>query len=388
MVDMNYSAPIASLLKASAPLQGRHMMVFDVGASGGLEGSWRQLGSMLKAHCFDPLISEVDRLNAAEPANIRYHAAWVTADDPDVRSGVEAGANLFAGSFQFTSAQRAADAMRIDYRQEVFNSGAELKYADKHVSIDAFCREQNISSVDFLKVDTDGHDIGVLLGARETLTERGVLGAMIECQFHGSTHPQANTFANIDILMRGCGYTLFMLDAWSYTRAGLPGVFVYDIQAQTRTGQVQWGDAVYLLDPISRPDLFDRLNAASLLKLLMIYDLFGLRDCVATLALEMNKRGLQPEGVDLEEVLDLCVPSNPYGLSKYREYVAYFDADPTRFYGSKWDRASVEPAPAPPAAVAPEPATPPQAAGPIAAPVSSPVDQAPRKGFFARLFDL
>jgi FkbM family methyltransferase len=384
MVDMNYNAPIAALLKEAPALKDRHLMVFDVGASGGLEGSWRQLGNFLQAECFDPLVTEVDRLNSAEPTNIRYHAAWITADNPDICKSVETGAKLFSGSFQFTSAQRAVNAQKVDYRQAVFNSGAELKYTDRYVSIDAFCREQGIATVDFLKVDTDGHDIGVLLGARETLTERGLLGAMIECQYHGATHAHANTFANIDILMRECGFTLFLLDAWQYSRAGLPGVFYYDIQAQTRTGQVQWGDAVYLLDPITRPELFEKLDAADLLKLLMVYDLFNLRDCIATLVVEMRQRKIEPTGVDLDRVLDLCVPPNPYGLNTYRQYVDFFDEDPSRFYASRWDATVKLPTPRPASELAsPEPT----GTSPEPAPTVSPTQPSPApKGFLARLF--
>ena len=41
-------------------------------------------------------------------------------------------------------------------------------------SIDLFCQQNNISTVDVLKIDAEGHDTGVIEGALETLTSRHV----------------------------------------------------------------------------------------------------------------------------------------------------------------------------------------------------------------------
>ena len=65
--------------------------------------------------------------------------------------------------------------------------------------------------------------------------------------------PTANTFANIDGLLREWGFTLFDLDLWRYSRRSLPDKFVYRLAGQTVTGQVQWGEAVYFRE-LARPD--------------------------------------------------------------------------------------------------------------------------------------
>jgi hypothetical protein len=107
---------------------------------------------------------------------------------------------------------------------------------------------QNQRSVDFVKIDTDGHDIAVLLGAERLLSEGGVLGVRIEAQFHGPLHPFANTFHNIDGILRNHGFTLFDLNQRRYSRAALPDAFFASRPGRTRSGQLLWGDALYLRD--------------------------------------------------------------------------------------------------------------------------------------------
>ncbi len=52
--------------------------VLDVGASGGIDPFWRQFEPHLKAVGFDPLVSEVERLNRVETnPDVSYAAAWI-----------------------------------------------------------------------------------------------------------------------------------------------------------------------------------------------------------------------------------------------------------------------------------------------------------------------
>src|SRR5689334_25444488 len=58
------------------------LCLLDVGASGGIHTRWSDFADRLTAVGFDPLISEVDRLNAIETrSKIRYEAAYVGCDE-------------------------------------------------------------------------------------------------------------------------------------------------------------------------------------------------------------------------------------------------------------------------------------------------------------------
>ena len=106
-------------------------------------------------------------------------------------------------------------------------------------------------------------------------------------QFQGPPTPDANVFSNIDPLLREAGLTLFDLSPNHYSKAALPAKFVGNFTGQTISGQVLWSDALYLrdfCDPSYR-DTFPHtpLNEVNLVKMLMLFELFGFYDCAVEL---------------------------------------------------------------------------------------------------------
>ena len=311
--------------------------LIDVGASGGIGGTWDAFGDRLRAVGFEPLIAEAERLNAEETRpGVRYEPAFVGAANfdtlfpPDLRN--DPIRSRSDDSFQRVTASRAMAIMAIDYASEIYNRGVPAVLADRRVDLDAFVPAEEYPAVDFVKIDTDGHDIEVLLGAPRLL-ESGVLGLMVESQFHGASHPYANTFANIDIYLRDRGFTLFDLDVNRYSRSALPARFVHDIPAQTESGQAIWGDALYLRD-LGDP-AYDAKHPAFAMtgdrvtKLAALFALFGLADCLAELFI--TRRALVPEPLRLA-VLDRLPAEMGYGGTTYQDHVAAFERDPRLFY--------------------------------------------------------
>jgi FkbM family methyltransferase len=317
------------------------LFLVDVGASGGIEGQWRLFGDALRAVAFEPLVSEVERLNRVEQnPDVVYEAAFVGCRDydrlfpADLRNDrIRSRSN---DSFQRVSATRAADLMRMNYVEEVFNGGAPAVYSDRRVVLDDYFTPDQYGDVDFIKIDTDGHDIEVLLGAQQMMKAGGVLGFSIESQLHGATHDSANTFANIDRLMRGHGFTLFDLEVYRYTRSTLPGPFVYDIPAQTHAGQTLWGEAVYFRDfgDETYQQKWDCLiTRERVLKLAALFELFGLGDCAAEL---LMARGGFLDPAMRTALLDALVPTvaGQTGVS-HADHLASFTKDPQSLYPSR-----------------------------------------------------
>jgi len=97
--------------------------------------------------------------------------------------------------------------------------------------------------------------------------------------------------------------------------------------------------------------LFRSLSPLKLLKLAALYEIFTLPDCAAELLLE-RRADLSPL-VDVDRLLDLLTP--PLGDERlgYREYVAAFAEDPSRFYPQvepeQEEQEEPEPEPQPPA---------------------------------------
>jgi hypothetical protein len=208
-----------------------------------------------------------------------------------------------------------------------------MELSESHVSLDDYVAQHDIPFIDFIKIDTDGHDIEVLLGAEKMLTSQRVLGVALEANFHGPLHKVANTFANIDLFLRSHGYSLYDLEPYRYSRQELPAPFLYRIPAQTVTGQIQSADALYLRD-FSNPNyqaMFSmQPTAPEIMKLACLFEMFGLPDCAAEL-LKVHRRLIDPF-YPVDKLLDALVPSKFMKKSNYRAYMKSFSNNPKAFY--------------------------------------------------------
>jgi FkbM family methyltransferase len=319
-------------------LNGIEIFLLDVGASGGIDWFWNQFRPHLRVVGFDPLVNEVNRLNAEErDPKVSYEAAWI--GDGTKRSFPDGCQSIY----DFTSTIRAITIKNVNFVEKYYNRDQELIYSDRILRLDDFAEGAGFDDVDVVKIDTDSFDYFVLEGARRLLTEGTVLLVECECQFHeliGSPWP---VFADIDRFMREAGYRLVDLDPWHYTRAELPGRFKWDLPANAESGQVLYCDAVYMLDPSIDLLACKRLenNPAKLWKLAMLLKAFGYSDLAATTLLTMQKTSATVPELNIEEALDMMVPANPFGAATYRDYMSVFERDPYQFYSSRWREAEV-----------------------------------------------
>jgi hypothetical protein len=334
---INLAASVTRELARQGAFSAEPLVLADVGVSGGIPAYWRQFEPHLAAFGFDTLVRECERLNRAETnPRVRYFDRFVGWDGyrelfPE---GIErdAAAGWSNQPFPRTSAARLQHAQEVPFAQHYNANDPELVYTSRRTSLDAFFGEHPAVGVDFIKVDTDGQDYEVLLGARRLLDEHKVLGLLVEMQFHGVSHPHANLFANIDRLLREHGFSLFDLETYRYSRANLPGRFVYRLPAQTREGQVLAGDALYLRD-VAAPGYEERWGPvleSKLLKLVCLFEIFGMPDCAAEL-LEL-KRDRFEKKANIPELLDLLAAQMHPAIASYAEINRRFAECPERFY--------------------------------------------------------
>jgi FkbM family methyltransferase len=302
------------------------LFVVDVGASRGIDRYWAAFGDQLRAVGFDPLVAEVDRLNAAARPGVRYEAAWVTRRDPAAST-----TDRSTQFFQRTSAVRAAEVSSLDYIRQHFNAGAPIERTDTRIVLDDYFARDERDSVDFLKVDTDGGDFDVLRGAEEMLRDGGILGLAVEAQFHGLVDRESNLLSNVDLYLRDLGFGLFDLEVYRYSRSALPSEFALELPAQTVTGQVSWGEAFYfrdLGDPRYESMWGFRPTAVDLFKLMCLFEIFGMPDCAAELILEHGQLlGDERTGTEL---LDILAAQQVGAETTYADLLHGFDADARR----------------------------------------------------------
>jgi hypothetical protein len=317
-------------------LHNQKLFLVDVGASGGIHPGWNQFRPNLKAIGFDPLTNEVDRLNAAEKdKDVLYVNAWVSdGEKHEFPSGSQS-------IFSLLSCIAAEHIKKMDFRQTYFNNNQSLTYTDRTLFLDDYFSGDSFLEIDTLKIDVDSFDYFVLSGAKNILKEGHILAVECECQFHDFIPSQGwPIFAEIDLFMRNLGYRLALLEPYHYTRALLPGPFAAEIPAQTVNGQIMWCNALYILDPSVDSSAFDRLshNPDKFLKAALLFEVFGLRDIAAAVLIKMRENNLS-RNYDIETALNHLVPSNPWGITTYKDYIATFEKDPDQFLPSQWRKA-------------------------------------------------
>lgn len=97
-------------------------------------------------------------------------------------------------------------------------------------SVDIFCKKQRIQSIDFLKIDAEGEEYNILLGAKDMLSMHRIKSIYIEImfQFH---HEDRKPFFTLCEMLYAYGYELFNF---------------YDLKNE-ENGQVRWGNALFHL---------------------------------------------------------------------------------------------------------------------------------------------
>ena len=317
----NYDARLPAVVASTAALAGEPFVLVDVGCSSGIDPLWRLFGDRLRAYAIDPQLREIERLREQEThPGVSYHACLIgLPDDHPVvrgRGGRPADADLLevlAGTSAFAAASSAPGGP--DWRSEPL--------ATERIGLAEFLRREHVDTVDFVKIDTDGHDLDALLSLEETIQPAQLLGVMIESPFVGSDDESANTFHNIDRALKRHRFSLAALEVNRYSRTVLPAPFRYELFAQTQWGQPVWADLVYLREA-------DRLGPAKLLKLAALCEIFEVPDRAVELLLE--RRHALERDVDVDAILDLLTPPLDGEIVGYGEYLAAFEEDPGRFY--------------------------------------------------------
>lgn len=335
---INYSSRLPKLFKELGMDNYKSLFVIDVGASGGISDRWNLFGDKLEAIGFDPLIAEVERLNKkSHNSKIRYEDAFLIYRDLDkyYPATLRNSDSAFFNSFATSSAQRANDAKSYNYIKEHFNAGQSIIYSEKFIELNDYVKDNNITDVDFIKIDTDGNDLFVLWGAEQTLENAAVLGIEVEAQFHGSSHPYANTFSNIDRFLKEKGFSLFNMDNYYYSRGALPEEFYGDFFGQTKKGKIEWGEALYFRD-LANKNYSQKYNfpvtLEKVVKLACLFELHGLNDCAAELLI--NRAEVFNYTQHLDVLLNALTPPFKGNQLTYKEYVQSFDKNPKDWFPS------------------------------------------------------
>ncbi len=158
------SGEIGALKFAAARLEeSRALTLFDIGANDGeyINVALRVLGDRLNVYSFEPQSASFNKLQTrfGNRPGVKLKKAAVGRTSGTL--------DLFFDRDDETTASLHRSRIAVQTRCEKVEV----------TTVDATCRDEGIDRIDFLKIDTEGHEMDVLLGA-SGMIEAGLIGAV------------------------------------------------------------------------------------------------------------------------------------------------------------------------------------------------------------------
>lgn len=141
------------------------MLVFDVGAHKAQTSLYfNRLFKESTIHAFEPSsqLFEILERNVSLYENIIAHNLAL--------------GNMDGKAFLSTSNSDLCGQLSNEFRED----SIEIDVC----KLDSFCRKKNISHIDLLKIDVEGHEIEVLNGAKDLISKNAVRALYLECDFN------------------------------------------------------------------------------------------------------------------------------------------------------------------------------------------------------------
>jgi FkbM family methyltransferase len=169
-LGINHNADFTKWV-VSAGLLTEHFVLIDVGVQGGENIRWRPLGDHLVVHGFDPIEEVVQQLTEENRDRSNRHYYFMAVGNAD---GEQA--------FYFNPVNPSESSM-YGRRVNQFDKNATEQVRTVPIRrLDSLLAEGLIPKADFVKIDVEGFEKDVLLGAPELL-RAGVVGLETETNF-------------------------------------------------------------------------------------------------------------------------------------------------------------------------------------------------------------
>ena len=303
---------VAQQMFAQEPL-----VVVDVGARGGFEQLWSAYGNQVELIGFEADPEECAKLNQQETRTAKHFYPIALHRDRAKRC-------FYVTALPDSSGFYPADLRFIQRFPDEANLRVVKTVEMDTVDFDSYAVENNINKVDFIKLDTEGSELDILMGAIGTL-KRTVIGISVEVEFQ-QLHVNQPLFWDVNSFLEPLGFRLYDLAIYRQPRKSLRPTLAGGIGK----GQVLWGQALYLrdgMDEIEQSAMLEQgWDDVKILKLASLMDIFCLSDCAIELIQSARTKGyLQIEGVD--HLIDLLVPTVSAGRAiPYQKYLESLQA--------------------------------------------------------------
>lgn len=304
-LPFNLNPRFTTWLASSGALHEPFVLV-DVGVLGGEHPRWHSLGDHLVVHGFDASEQAVNEL-AQTTTSPNRHFHWFAIGQEDGEC-----------TFFFNPGNPSSSRLREF-------PGAQSRLVPVR-RLDTLLKQGIIPQPDFLKADVEGHEEELFSGAGDLLAA-GLLGADVETSFVISNVPPQTRFAVVHgllmqhrLMVSDLNFNRIRRDNYlkARKRRGLPDLPVEG------AGKPATFNVLFCRDPVAEADAAAALGKLAppagvdqILKLMAIFELYGLNDVAVDLALahrqELGRR------LDVDRAISLLC-DNDGGV--VREYLA------------------------------------------------------------------
>lgn len=261
-------------LQKSGHLDAIGMTIFNVGSRKVSQtddygsAGWEIFAPNLAIYGFD---ADLDACEIANQEMARRNINWTEQHIPLVLSNSVGEKTLYVTNDPMCSSLYPPNEVFLArLSQMVEYSSLSFTVDVETTTLDTFCQEANITSVDFLQVDVQGAELQVLEGAT-MLLETSVLAVQVEVEY-APLYLNQPLFADVDRFLRAQGFTLFDLTASHRVRARSA------VMNTEHPGQILWGNGFYFRDLLQDASP-DRLPPPDrLFKLACIADVMNFSD--------------------------------------------------------------------------------------------------------------
>jgi FkbM family methyltransferase len=197
----------------------------------------------------------------------------------------------------------------------------------KTVALGEYLPLQGVADIDFIELDTQGAELGILQGTQGFLSSN-IVGLRVEVEFAEMYHDQP-LFGDVDAYLRQFGFRLFDLERYHLRRNSYPA-------GVDSREQIVWGQALYLRDFRAFSNE-SAIRKQKLAKLAVVASHYGFH----SYALEIINYLAQQDGLlDAAEKKELEDASTRY-LSKLRadpflRWARFFNKPPLRKTFRRW----------------------------------------------------
>lgn len=286
------------LVRETGVFQNSPVTVCDVGVRDGVDPFWSFFGQNLWILGFEPDLEAWAQLNSKLDGTRHKFYPIALGRQREKRPfsicHYAAGSSFYPANSDFLK-------RFPDVHQEQLQVVKTIE--TETIDLDTFVKEQQIPSIDFIKLDVEGSELDVLQGATHLL-QTSVLGLSVEVLFHSSLRSQP-TFSEIDLFLSSLGFYLFDLEIRRYARKTL--TLPVDSLEATQIGQVLWGQALYFRDGVQELATNQPLIAwdqTRILKLACFMELLRLPDC----AIELVEAGSHLLELDPQVLIERLTP--------------------------------------------------------------------------------